>query len=453
VTAPRGRDRDASVRGSLRRAILWVMRCLDHDRSIRPFAAPLAGTVALATALATALALGHSPAAHACGGMVFPAHEERAGGMSDQELLLAFGDDETVLVASAGYEGVDAADFAFLLPLASNPAEVRDADPALFIALDEHTAPRVSIHLDEGEPSGGGCGARAGGPPGDANEQGFGDEGEVMVHQRGQTATYEYVVIGGDTGSAVADWLTDEGYPLPADYATAIEPYVSDGRFFFAAKVLPEAAAGALAPIELHLPASPPEAFEIPLALAAHSLAPDQPLRITTYLWADGALLPEGYAADAIDESELVALSDSESNYAELERAVLDSDPEGAWIIDASRAIDAAELEYAYEEALGAGRADPATSNGAFVRDFVGRLSLGSGQLTRIRTELRADQLRDMPLRRSAGTNVTNHHDVTFTEDAEESEGCAIDRSNRLGILLLVPVLALLRPRRRRIAA
>lgn len=423
------------------------MRFLDLDRPSLPFAAaPLLGALALSSALAIA----HAPAAHACGGMVFPAHEERAGGMSDQELFVAFGDEQTVLVASAGYEGVDAADFAFLLPLASNPAEVRDADPALFIALDEHSAPRISIHLDEGEPSGGGCGARAGGPPGDANEQGFGDDGEVMVHQRGQTATYEYVVIGGDTGSAVADWLTDEGYPLPADYAAAIDPYVSDGWFFFAAKVLPEAPAGALAPIELHLPASPPEAFEIPLALAAHSLPPAQPLRITTYLWADGALLPEGYPAEPIDESELVALSDTESNYAELERAVLESDPEGAWIIDASRAIDAAELEYAYEEALGAGRADPTTSNGAFVRDFAERLSLGSGQLTRIRTELRADQLRDMPLRRSAGTNVTNDHAVTFTEDAEESEGCAIDHNPRLAPLLLLPMLALLRPRRRR---
>ena len=43
-----------------------------------------------------------------CGAMVFPQHEERPGGMSDQELLVAFAADQTVLVASAGYEGIEA---------------------------------------------------------------------------------------------------------------------------------------------------------------------------------------------------------------------------------------------------------------------------------------------------------------------------------------------------------
>lgn len=410
----------------------------------------LQGIIAGSLALAAPLALTHAPAAHACGGMVFPAHESRVGGMSDQELLVAFTATETVLVASAGYEGVDAADFAFLLPLASNPTEVRDGDPALLIALDEHAAPRVSILVDEGEPSGGGCGAKAGGAPGDFN--GGDGEGEVMVQQRGQTATYEYVVVGGDTGSAVAEWLTDEGYPLPAAYAAALEPYVSDGWFFFAAKVLPDAASGALAPIELHLPASPPEAFEVPLAIAAHSLPPDEPLRLTTYVWADGPVLPDGYASLAIDEQALVARSESESNYAELERAVLDGDPQGAWIIDHSGPTLVEELESAYGNAVDAGRADLETSSGLFVPDFFARLGTSEGHLTRVRTELRAEQLRDMPLRRAAGTLASSSYELTFVEDEGETEGCAVDRTGRFGgaVLLLVPVLAAIRPHRRR---
>ena len=421
---------------------------LASSAELRVASLPLFGTLALATALS----LTHSPVAQACGGMVFPAHETRVGGMSDQEIFVAFGDEATVLVASAGYQGVDAADFAFLLPLASNPTEVRDGDPSLFIALDEHSAPSVSIFLDEGdEPSGGGCGAQAGNSRGDFSNGGDEGGGDVMVHQRGQTATYEYVVVGGDTGSAVADWLTDEGYPLPADYAAALEPYVSDGAFFFAAKVLPEAQSGALAPIELHLPASQPEAFEIPLGLAAHSLAPDEPLRITAYFWFEGALLPEGYASQAIDADELVATSDSESNYTELERAVLESDPQGAWVIDMSRVTLEEQLEAAYSNAVDAGRADPETSDGRYVAELFARLGTSEGHLTRVRTELRAEQLRDMPLRRDAGTLVDNHHELTFHEDEAEAEGCAIDRTGRLGgMLLLVPVLAVLRSRRRR---
>jgi hypothetical protein len=407
---------------------------------------PRLGTLALAAALL----LTHSPAAHACGGMVFPAHEDRVGGMSDQEIFVAFDDDETVLVASAGYQGVDAADFAFLLPLASNPTDVRDADPALFIALDEHSAPSISIYLDEGDSSGGGCGAQAGGTRNDFSNGGDDGGGDVMVHQRGQTATYEYVVVGGDTGSAVADWLTNEGYPLPADYAAALEPYVSDGWFFFAAKVLPEAASGALAPIELHLPPSPPEAFEIPLAIAAHSLPPDEPLRITTYLWADGALLPEGYPSEAIDPDELEAIDDSESNYTELEHAILAGDPQGEWIIDYSATTDLEQLQNAYGSASDFGRADSETSDSSFIPEFFARLGTSEGHLTRVRTVLQADQLRDMPLRRSADTQVDNHHELTFHD--EPAGGCAVDRTGRLPgtLLLLVPVLAAIRTRRRR---
>lgn len=408
----------------------------------------LLGTLALA--LASALSLTHAPTARACGGMVFPSHEDRVGGMSDQEIFVAFTADETVLVASAGYQGIDAADFAFILPLASNPAEVRDGDPALFLALDEHTAPRISIYLDEGdEPSGGGCGAKAGSTRDDFSNGGE-EGGEVVIEQRGQTATYEYTVIGGDSGSAVANWLTDAGYALPADYAAALDPYVSDGWFFFAAKVLPEATDGALAPIELHLPASPPEAFEIPLGIAAHSLAPDDPLRITTYVWADGAILPEAYPAEAIDATELEALSDSQSNYVELERAVLESDPQGAWIIDTSGPATPGVLENAYQLAIENGRADETTSDVAYVSDLFERLGAGEGHLTRVRAELRADQLRDTALRRSAGTTADNHHEVTFHD--ESADGCAIDRTGRFGgaMLLLVPVIAVLRPRRRR---
>lgn len=422
------------------------MRLLDGDSG--------GPSLALLGALTLALALTHAPTAHACGGMVFPAHESRVGGMSDQELLVAFAETETVLVASAGYQGVAAADFAFLLPLASNPAIVRDGDPALFIALDEHAAPRISIYVQEPESPSQGCASDKAAPGSFGGGNGS-DEGEVMVHQRGQTATYEYVVVGGDTGGAVAEWLTDEGYSLPADYAAALEPYVSDGWFFFAAKVLPDAASGALAPIELHLPPAPPEAFSIPLAIAAHSLPPDEPLRLTTYVWADGPVLPDGYPSQPIEANELRALSDSETNYATLERAVLDSDPQGAWIIDSSGPTLVEELESAYGSAVDAGRADLETSSGVFVPDFFARLGTSEGHLTRVRTELRADQLRDMPLRRAAGTLVASHHELTFVEEeAEEAEGCAIDRAGRFGgaVLLLVPVLAAIRPRRRRAA-
>lgn len=404
---------------------------------------------ALFAALVLPALLARPAPAHACGGMVFPDHVQRVGGMDDQELFVGFGADATVLVASAGYEGIAAADFAFILPLGSEPSMVLDADPALFVALDEYSAPRISIYVDDGTSDPVSCGfandAGGGGGKGD-----FGG-GDVIIHQRGTTATYEWVVIGGDTGTAVADWLTMSGYPLPADYAAALTPYVDAGRFFFAAKVKNAEQVGALAPIELHLPAMQPEELEIPFALAAHSLAPDKPLGITTYFWTGGLVLPANYGAKAVDDDDLVADSATESNYAALERSILDGDPMGAWLIDFSNDVYSPdEFISAYQNGADAGRYTLTPGGDVAIRDFFTRVGDTGGYLTRLRTELRADQLRDLKLRRESGPVVSNYHNVVF-DDRPSSSSCAVDRSGQLAqLLLLVPVLAWIRPRRRR---
>lgn len=408
---------------------------------------PLArASVVILTALVATLA--HSAPANACGGMVFPGHEARVGGMSDQELAVVFGADETVLVASARYEGVEAAEFAFVLPLASAPAEVRDGDPALFLTLDELSAPRVAVFENQDE-SMGLCGSsdKAGG--GNSLGDGMGGRGDVMVLDRGETATYEYVVIGGDTGVAIADWLADAGYPLPADYAAALEPYVAGEWSFFAAKVKPGADSGVLAPIELHLPPAQPATFEVPLAIATHSMKPGAELRLTTYFLAGGPVLPANYAAQAVDDDELVALSASETNYDALEAAVLASDPEGAWVIDFSNPLYAGALGEAFDEGTWAGRIDPEAASRAWLDEFATRAKLDGLHLTRLRTALKPAQVRDLTLRAASGPPVDNVHAATYDPDA--GEGCQIDRTGRLPqLLLLLPVLAWIRRRPRR---
>lgn len=404
--------------------------------STRPLVAALLGAALVLSA--------HTPA-RACGGMVFPAHEQRVGGMSDQELFVFFGADETVLVASAGYTGVTASDFAFILPLGQQPTDVRDGDTALFVALDEFSAPRVSIFVDDGTSDASLCGgAKDGGVPNGGGDDG----GDVMVHQRGTTATYEYVVVGGDSGTAVADWLSGAGYPLPADYAAALDPYVESGAFFFAAKVRADDSAGALKPIELHLPSADPEAFRIPYGLAAHSLAPGEPLTLTTYFFAGGTVLPANYASAAVDGDDLRARSETETNYADLERAILD-DPAGAWVIDYSNIAFASSIRNAYDDGIAAGRVDPEMGDSSYVVDLFTRIGVSEGRLTRLRTEMTAEQLGDLELRRATGPDVFNEHAVTLDTSGDHGL-CTIDRSGNLAqFLLLVPVLAWIRPRRR----
>lgn len=397
------------------------------------------------SALTLALALAPTSPAHACGGMIFPDHGTRVGGMSEQELLVAFTADSTVLVASAGYKGATGSP-AFILPLPSEPTLVTQTDAGVLLALDELTAPEVVITTPSDDSGGGFCGAAG------ALKDGGGDlgngrgDGDIMVLQRGSTADYDYVVVGGDTGETITNWLTMAGYVLPADYADALTPYIDGGNFIFAAKVKSSAADGALAPIELHLPAGDPGAFSIPFGLAAHSLPPGETLSITTYLLATGTVVPGNYDAAAIDQAELVATSETETNYQDLYNAAVGATA-GAWVVDASLdQFDTQSLNSGLGTAIENGRGEGADA--AAVTAFTERVAMTGARLTRIRTTLGAEQLHDMTLTKAALDPTSPTLYVTYDADAG-STACNV--GSRRGVpfgALLLPLLLLLRRRR-----
>lgn len=395
-------------------------------------------------ALTTALA---APApVHACGGMVFPDHGMRVGGMSEQELLVAFTPEATVLVASAGYKGATGSP-AFILPLPDEPTLVTQTDAGVLLALDELTAPSVVITTPSEDSGGGGfCGAAGALKDGGGDLGGDRGGGDIMVLQRGSTADYDYVVVGGDTGESITEWLTMAGYVLPADYADALTPYIDGGNYIFAAKVKSTAADGALAPIELHLPAGDPGAFSIPFGLAAQSLPPGETLSITTYLLASGSVVPGNYPLATIDQADLIATSETETNYQELYDAAI-AGPDGAWVIDAS--IDqfaTSDLNSGLNTAVENGRGDGADA--AAVTAFTERVSLTGARLTRIRTTLGAAQLRDVTLTKTAQDPVNPTMYVNYDPEAG-SGGCKLGTGRGVPFgALLVPLLLLLRRRR-----
>ncbi len=403
--------------------------------------------ISVTLALALVHALTHAAPAHACGGMIFPDHSERVGGMSEQELFVAFTPDSTVLLASAGYKGTTGSP-AFILPLPAEPTMVTQADPGVLIALDELSAPSVSISQPSDDSGGGLCGRALKDGGGDLGNGGDRGDADIMVLQRGSTADYDYVVVGGDTGEDITTWLTTAGYVLPADYGAALTPYVDAGNFIFAAKVKSSAADGALAPIELHLPPGDPGAFAIPFGLAAHSLPPGESLTITAYVLASGTVIPGNYGARAIDRAALIADSETETNYQALYDEAIAEDG-GAWVVDASLAEFATtNLTWALEDAIAAGRGDGADP--AAVTAFTKRVPLTGARLTRIRTTLGAEQLHDMTFTKATLEPVAPALYVVYDPDAGNSNGCSLGsrRGVPLGALLL-PLLLLLRRRRR----
>ncbi|MBW2463994.1 MAG: DUF2330 domain-containing protein, partial [Deltaproteobacteria bacterium] len=117
---------------------------------------------------------------------------------------------------------------------------------------------------DESE---GGCGCPYGRAADDVaggvSDGGSPPDGDVIVHDRGSTATYDYVVVGGTEGGSIVEWLSDNGFAVPADYQATIDEYVAEDWLFMAAKVSEAGTEGTLAPLEMHFPSFPDAAGRV----------------------------------------------------------------------------------------------------------------------------------------------------------------------------------------------
>jgi hypothetical protein len=397
----------------------------------------------LAVPLALGVALAPFGQARACGGMVFPEHSERVGGMREQEVMVVFQADRTIVVASAGYKGAEDG-AAFLLPVRANPLEIHEAPIEVFVGLEEMTAPEVGIFVDSGDMGGSGCAGTKAGDAGGGNDLGMGggDDDTVVSLQRGSTASYDYEVVGGDSGTDVVAWLGDNGYSLPDDYAGAIAPYVEDGYFFLAAKIKPGVAEGAMPPLEVHLPASEVEAFSVPFGLAAHSLPPGESLTIVTYLVATGAVAPMGEEAIHIDANEVVATSETTTNYQEKYDEVVQA---GGWVLDMSDgSFSASDIALGFEIFTEEGPSMPEAK--AAIDEFIARVPFDGRRITRLRATRTAEQLKDLGLRKVAGEDVSRRYDTTYNDNVAI---CSVGRRGVPMTAMLFPLLLVLRRRRR----
>jgi hypothetical protein len=382
--------------------------------------------------------------------MIYPEHETREGGMSGQELFLGFGPESTTLIVGADFINTTS-DTAFLLPLRSVPDDISDADVALWIALESETAPLITIETiqDIDEETGLGCactpndGAKGGDDAGTTFGSGepMGDDGGgIEVHDRGETATYDYVIVGGEMGSTLAQWLTDEGFGVPDDYANALDAYTSDDWMFLAARVKTEAVEdGSLAPLELTLPPMQPQMVEIPFALASFSLPPGRELAVTLYVAGPDMVVPADYPIATINPDDLKALSPDASNYSQLfDDAVSDA----AWVLEYSRGDWRPEHLYGwweqheYEEDLGA---DP-----TWLWPFAERLGFASGRISRLTTRLGPEDLHDMRLEEADPLDVSRDFHVEYHVQAGRSAASPTGPGN---LIFLVPLLFLRRRR------
>ncbi|MBI3204732.1 MAG: DUF2330 domain-containing protein [Myxococcales bacterium] len=342
------------------------------------------------TSVALTLALGihlSAPDAAACGGMIGKSETQQAS-MNAQRVLIAQGAEGTAVVVGVGFDGASG-DQAFVLPLQQEPIRIEDAKRELFPELERFTEPQIHIYDPTARRPGGGGGCGCMPEAKSAGAPGAGAPDAVRVVQRGETATYQYVVVGGSSGQSIGEWLNKEQFPVPAAIQHSLDGYAQRGWVFLAARVQPKANSGELAPITVRFAKIPPEKLEYPFALSSHSVTPGLESEVLLFLAGASPMLPKNYPVERIAKR-VRATSANTTDYGALFAAAA---RKGAFVLEAGFP------EYPQSILKQAGVADLVSA------DHVA--------LVRLRSRLGGHQLHDMTFRPSVPAEIEQQNTIT----------------------------------------
>src|SRR5687767_1471214 len=197
----------------------------------------------LASVLTTLAALLEPPIAAACGGcFTSPSVDSQ---VSDHRMILSIGKEQTTLYDQIVYRGSPES-FAWVLPVIGD-VEIGVSAPAMFIGLDELTAPVVLQPASRCRPT---CGTTkvsftAGGSGGN-----FVGSGAIVLGER-VVGPYEVVRLRAREPYALESWLTSHGFVIPEDLAGVVATYVSEGYDFVCIKLVPGLDVTAMRPVRL----------------------------------------------------------------------------------------------------------------------------------------------------------------------------------------------------------
>ena len=248
----------------------------------------------LGAALMTLTALALLPAsALACGGFFcFTQPVDQ----SAERILYVQHEDKMSVHIQISYTGDDDK-FSWLLPLPSMPTTGIGSD-SVFQVLENVTAPRFQLQWEnKNDCYGGGlCQMSASADDGGAGGSNR-TKGGVTVLEQKNVGPYEQVVLKGDSGAEIFDWLNKNNYVQPAESKPLLELYAAEKYLFMALKLQKDKGAGDLAPIVVTLDESSPC---LPLRLTRIAAAADMP--IVAWVLGKSRAIPKNFLHVEINE-------------------------------------------------------------------------------------------------------------------------------------------------------
>jgi len=263
---------------------------------------------------ASALTLIGERQAAACGGCFHPP-TQTATDITDERMLLAVSPTQTTLYDQIEYSG-NPTSFAWVLPIHGTVDVGLSAD-VLFDSMDAVTAtqivaPAANCPAPPSDCNGGSFANGASAPTAGAAEAE--DAGSVTVTKQENVGPYSTVQLHATDSSALNNWLTQNGFNIPAPVMPVIDEYVTEGFDFLAMKLLPSAGIQAMRPVRVTTPGA---SLSLPLRMAA--IGTGATVGITIWVVSDGRYEPQNFPFFHIEDSALVwDWSTESSNYTTL---------------------------------------------------------------------------------------------------------------------------------------
>lgn len=248
--------------------------------------------------------------AAACGG--FFCNQNQPVNQAAEGIIFADNGDGTVTaVIQIKYQGPSES-FSWLLPISSVPkadSDIGVASDIAFQRLQAATNPNYQLNIrvegtckqgdfSVGQPSAGSAGASASG--------GAGNGGPIVnVEASGVVGSFDWTVISvdkstADPADAAAAWLTSNGYDVPSGSRALLGPYLEEGLYLLALKLVKGADTGSIRPIALTYRGTQPS---IPVKLTA--VAANDDMGVLAWVLGKSRAIPKNYYSLELNEARI----------------------------------------------------------------------------------------------------------------------------------------------------
>ncbi len=254
-------------------------------------------------------------------------------------MILSVSSTQTTLYDQIKYQGSPAS-FAWVLPI-SGEAKVALSADTVFGALDSTTQTQVfAPPLNCPPPPN--CNYANDGAQGAPQASGdAGSSGGVIVTHQETVGPYATVQLSATNPTALNDWLTENGYRVPADVQPIIAQYVNEQFSFLAMKLIPGANITSMRPVRVTtLGASP----VLPLRMVAAGTGPV--VGITLWVVGEGRYEPHNFPFFTVETDELIwDWNTGSSNYKVLRAEKTAASGGKAWEVESSIDVSQSQIK------------------------------------------------------------------------------------------------------------